>query len=442
MEHVLNFLFSNQIVLGILLAQPFFMPWHEMRSRFALRFSLSILVALVCSLISLFLWFIPRPIYYLVPFLLSFGTAMLCFKAGVKSSVFVATSAYCVQFITSKMAYSTYYFLLMYTKTGISDIQWMILTFLFLSNILVLTCTYFTVTKRFLKNKDLKFDNAKISFFSAAFIVVAVCLSHFAESNLSWANYAWNYFYLSAICCLFAVLVLIMNLMNCKYKRLEEEKHAIEQLLKKEEIQYERAKLNLERIKIRCHDLKYLQEVISEDEKEKLENEIKELQAMYYTGNKAVDVTLSEKALLCANEGIRFLCSVDGKCLDGLTPYHVYSLLGNAIDNAVESLMKVEDKEKRILRINMGMRGDMSILQVENYTAEPVEIVDGEIVTTKKDKENHGWGLKSIKNIVKEYDGNMHVSATEDQFKLTIMFPFFVKNSKILLFFRIGILGV
>ena len=233
---------------------------------------------------------------------------MVCFKTGIKSAIFVATSAYCIQFITSKIAYSCYYFFLSYTSTDFSDLQWMVLLFLSLINIVILPCVYFTLTKRLLKNRDLHFDNAKISFVSASFIFVAVCLSYYAESNLSWKNYAWNYFYLSLICCLFSVLVLIMNLMNCKYMRLEEEKQTIEKLLQKEELQYERAKLNLERIKIRCHDLKYQQEPISDEEQEKLDREIKELQAIYYTGNKAVDVTLSEKAEISSITELKSSC--------------------------------------------------------------------------------------------------------------------------------------
>lgn len=43
--------------------------------------------------------------------------------------------------------------------------------------------------------------------------------------------------------------------------------------------------------------------------------------------------------------------------------------------------------------------------------------------TTKKDKENHGYGLKSIIYIAEKYGGKVSVKASGGVFDLNIIFP-------------------
>ena len=43
--------------------------------------------------------------------------------------------------------------------------------------------------------------------------------------------------------------------------------------------------------------------------------------------------------------------------------------------------------------------------------------------TTKEDKGNHGYGIKSILSIVKRYDGSMTISGEEGLFELRILIP-------------------
>ena len=136
-----------------------------------------------------------------------------------------------------------------------------------------------------------------------------------------------------------------------------------------------------------------------------------------------MDITLSEKAAVCADENIQFVCSVDGTCLDMLKPYHIYSLLGNAIDNAVECLRTVSDADKKVLRVNICRVGNMSVIRTENYVPDAPVVLDGMPVTTKPDKENHGFGIKSIKNIAEENGGIMHIEVSGNVFELVVMIP-------------------
>ena len=44
--------------------------------------------------------------------------------------------------------------------------------------------------------------------------------------------------------------------------------------------------------------------------------------------------------------------------------------------------------------------------------------------TNKKDKVHHGFGLKSMKYIVEEYNGSLEISTENDIFYLSITLPF------------------
>ena len=106
-----------------------------------------------------------------------------------------------------------------------------------------------------------------------------------------------------------------------------------------------------------------------------------------------------------------------------IKPYQIYSLLGNAIDNAIESLRSVADEDKKVIRLDIFGRRNMSVIRVVNYLANEPKMENGMPVTTKLDKENHGFGLKSIKSIAEEYGGMIYISTENHEFTLVVTIP-------------------
>lgn len=415
-------IFKNQIMLGLLLAVCFFVPWKKRRSLFPLRLGAAAAGALCLSEFAP----VPAPYVLLLFFAVIGLTVWFCFNCNVKYALFVSTCAYCVQHITSKLAFLVQR-LWLTAAYGFVRFNFMPLTMLLLllANVLVCVPLYFLATRRVLGG-EFRFDSARIFIATSSFLVAAVFLSYYLELSLDFDAEAYivNYCCLNAFCILFAFLVLLMNFMNVSGKKLEAEKSTLEQLIKKDKLQYEQAKRNMERINIRYHDLKQ-QYLAGADagETARLEREMDNFKTLYYTGNKAVDITLSEKAAACADAGVQFVCSADGGCLDMMKPYHIYSLLGNAIDNAMECLATVADAEKKVLRLDVCRRGDMSVICIENYIPYKLTLKNGLPVTTKKDRENHGFGMKSIKNVVEEYGGLLYIDAEDSVFRLTAMIP-------------------
>lgn len=54
-------------------------------------------------------------------------------------------------------------------------------------------------------------------------------------------------------------------------------------------------------------------------------------------------VIYTEKSLLCERHKIRFTYMIDGEQLDFMDPVDIASLFGNALDNAIESVLRTDD---------------------------------------------------------------------------------------------------
>ena len=418
---ILNFILREQIVLGMLGAACLFVPWNQRRPYFPLRIALGtgLLLAVVYEIISL-----GAPLWVLLLLYTAFLILWIwtCFDCGIVHAVFSATCAYAVQHITSKLAYMVVIWLLI-LYDGVKTADTLLL--LLLANGLVCTPIFLGFTRRFLKEGQLRFDHTKTVGYSGRFLVAAVFLSSLLENNLDWASGTslTSYLALNAFCILFAVAILSMEFSNCSIKRLENENMILEQLLESDKLQYEQAKKDMEKINIRYHDLKQQYSRASDEERAKLETEMKALKLRYYTNNKALDIALTQKAGMCERAGIQLVCSVDGSCLSGMTHYHIYSLLGNAIDNAIECLTKVEDRTKRVIDLTISRYGAMAVICIENYTPAPPVLHDGALVTTKQDAAGHGYGMKSIKNIAELYGGTAAYFVEYEVFYLLVTLP-------------------
>lgn len=113
----------------------------------------------------------------------------------------------------------------------------------------------------------------------------------------------------------------------------------------------------------------------------------------------------------------------DGSLLSFMNEAEIYSMLGNAIDNAFSAVRELEEENRRIGLTVQKVKNFVTVQVRNRYKGEIVLSGDGLPVTTKSDSENHGFGLKSIRYIVEKYGGRMSVKAQEGEFSLNIIFP-------------------
>lgn len=416
-----DFVSSNQIVFGLLLGAFLFAPWDERRRHFALRALLGTAALLALSEL-LYLTGQPSLLNLTAFITLIFLWVLLCFDCSLVHAVFTATCAYTVQHITSKL---TYMVIISLMTKQVAIPSWLPLAILVATNVLVCTPLYLYFTRSLLKSGQLMFNSARTVLFAAFFLVVAVFLSSILEDNLDTTapTYLSSYLSLGAFCTLFAVTILSLELTNCSVKRLETENSVLEKLLEKDRAQYEQARDDMEKINIRYHDLKQQYSRVPAEERAGLEDEMRSLNLRYFTGNKALDIVITQKAAVCAKKGVQLVCSADGEALGKMRSYHIYSLFGNAIDNAIECLEKVEDRSRRTITLGLSRVGEMAVIRVENYTPEEPVVENGALVTTKQDTQSHGFGVKSIRGIAEKYGGTAEFFVSDHVFYLVVALP-------------------
>ena len=101
----------------------------------------------------------------------------------------------------------------------------------------------------------------------------------------------------------------------------------------------------------------------------------------------------------------------------------ICSVFGNAIDNCIESVKKIEDKQKRIIRVAVFSKNGFLMMRFENYYEEDIIFRDGLPITTKSDNHYHGYGIKSIKKTIEGYNGNLSISTDNNWFVMKILIP-------------------
>ncbi|MBR1813177.1 MAG: sensor histidine kinase [Lachnospiraceae bacterium] len=197
-------------------------------------------------------------------------------------------------------------------------------------------------------------------------------------------------------------------------------------ILMEEREQYEKEKNVVEMINVKAHDLKHqLQAIgqsIPEHEKAQIQQAVKQYDSTVRTGNRALDVVLTMKRMICESSDIEFSCMVNGKLLDFMEESDIYSLFGNLLDNAVEE-SRTFDEEHRIINLSVAQEKDFVLIHEENFIQVRPEMVDGLPQTTKPDTANHGFGIRSMQMIAEKYNGHLMVQIDRNVFQMDILLP-------------------
>ena len=152
-----------------------------------------------------------------------------------------------------------------------------------------------------------------------------------------------------------------------------------------------------------------------------MEQEIKCYEAQNKTGNRILDTILTATTIQCQSHGISLTCVADGKELEFMQPMDISALFGNALDNAIESVKKISDRQKRLIHVSVARQKNFLRIKVENCYEGDLEFENGMPKTTKQDKRYHGYGMKSIRKIVEKYNGSVTVNAEDGWFELRIL---------------------
>ena len=357
-------------------------------------------------------------VMYLTLFLLSAAALFFCYRIDLLSVLFCAMVGYTVHQLAS--AFNDMCYRLPLPEPVIYLVTLGV----------TLTACYAAFSGFIRKTGEVRIDNRKMLLLSAFILLVDVILGlvNLAKTGVSrHSEYQSLISMYNAICCIFILSLLFSLLSN---RRLEQEVRLMTQLLEEEKKQYELSKENIDMINLKCHDLKHQirslrkgTEVVDKAALKEIENAVGIYDSVTRTGNEALDLILTEKSLLCEKEGIRLTCIADGASIGFLPPTDIYALFGNAVDNAVEAVRRLPDLEKRNIGLTVQSRNALLSIHVENYFSGTLTFQDDLPVTTKEDRDNHGFGMRSMRLIAERYGGYLIADAADDIFHLNIVIP-------------------
>lgn len=270
--------------------------------------------------------------------------------------------------------------------------------------------------------------------------VAGIVISIFAFSNLSFV-YSNLPFTTTLRSDIFAIRTLIdfggMMALHvyqgriCEYMA-EHELSVMDALLKSQYDQYRNYQDSLDLIHMKYHDLKHqitaLRAETDEERRKKwldaMEEEVSAFGNMNKTGNSVLDTILAAKIFHCRKHHIQITCVADGQILDFMHVTDICSMFGNALDNAIEHVITIPEEEKRLIHMSISAKKNFVFIKVENYCEEEIVKNDNQLIsTTKADKKNHGFGLRSIYAAAEKYGGSANVGQKNNWFELTILMP-------------------
>ncbi len=424
--------FTTQLLLATLpavLNAPKRKQFQNGRGSFALRAVIG-LVFLYGFEFLLSRWFTSRigtPIaffFYVLTAIAIWCVMMFCFDLDSLTAMYYSVEGYAIE----HMAYVSSVLIIYVTGWNEETLPGMVYTivyrYLFYAIFAVASYVVFFRKSR-MAEQDAKMDR-RILLLSAVLVVLAIYFSIiYAAAEDSFITRVICPVYGFA-CCGF---VLLLGNGMVYENRLEKEQKEMEQMLSLARTQQEASREAIDIINIKCHDLKHsLRKIEAMSPSAERMEYIKEItdaidiyDADYHTGYEELDYVLREKALICKENQIELSCIADGSLLKMISSVDIYSLMGNILDNAIER-EKEEAVGSRFISIKIVDQAGMTILSVENFCSEDPGFVNGLPETTKKDKNFHGFGTKSIKYIVEKYGGEVTMDIKNQAFRVHAIF--------------------
>lgn len=275
-----------------------------------------------------------------------------------------------------------------------------------------------------------------------SFLDTQYLLSQLIDTDLQNANYNIEILqlqrsrlaYIIITLLLGTIIIIIIAVVEKKHKKLLKDNIII---LEKNDIikqqYYENIKENQENIRKIKHDIKnhiiLINKLLEEREFEETKRYIKGIEKrvdnnnlMVNTNNKVVDAIVFNKLEICKLEEIDLELDIKIPKELQIDEFDICVIYGNLLDNAIEACRKINGEEiKKYIKLKSLVKGDYLFINIKNSKIEEISIRDGNYITNKNDKLNHGIGIRSVNSSIKKYDGEIKIDYTEYEFNVSVI---------------------
>lgn len=409
-------------LLQVILEEALFVIHFKRKDYFFLRAAVALSAYVLISL-SLFLLINPFTEYNLfLVFFISIGVIFACFDNPAGDVLFACFSGITVQ----NLAYNTgvLFCLALNVSPDITS-GWESKIVQATAFVIVNVLCYFLCVRR-ANRTDTVGDCRKemIAIATVVFLIIYILEIYMAVIGMLYFGVVR---FLFVICDLMVLLQLYWIL---EKHQTEQERKTLRSLISMQYNQFEMSKSTMEIIHMKEHDLKHLLTILRREDQirqsdtyRELEQAVSSFAGAIKTGDSTMDVILSEKNMLCRNHKITMTYMIDPHGLEQLTEEDKAAIFGNLLDNAIRYLQGVEDPELRLLHLQVRNAAGMLLIHVENYFQSQLEFQDGLPLTTKTNREIHGYGLKSTRYLAEKYGGAMSINQEDNLFLVDISIP-------------------
>ena len=170
-----------------------------------------------------------------------------------------------------------------------------------------------------------------------------------------------------------------------------------------------------------------MNELLNNEKYDNLKMHIQELfkitgeKAVYSTtGNVAVDGIINYKLQNAIINHIKVNAEIAVPSELSIEISDIITVLGNLLDNALSAIMQLREEE-RSLSLKLVYGQERLIISISNPYKTDLRYENGEIITTKKDNQKHGFGIKNIEKVVEKYNGYMEINHENQIFTADIL---------------------
>ena len=139
------------------------------------------------------------------------------------------------------------------------------------------------------------------------------------------------------------------------------------------------------------------------------------------TGHVGIDSMLDYCYEICKKEGIELVLKTEiNHRTFSIDDIDIPILLGNIIDNAVEANNKISDAKNKKIELKIFTNHKHLFVQSINTVSGQVNVHK----TSKPDKNQHGYGISTIKQIADKYEGICTIDISDNLFSIVVVLPY------------------
>ncbi len=135
------------------------------------------------------------------------------------------------------------------------------------------------------------------------------------------------------------------------------------------------------------------------------------------SGNIALDAIINTKRNLAVNKGIEFITNIQIPENIFVDAIDLCIIFGNALDNSIEACEQIVNKDKKIT-VSIVYEDDSLLCKITNTVSKANNKFPHSL---KKDKANHGFGIKNIESALSKYKNVCRFNQTDDEFMLSFV---------------------